>query len=107
MSEDEYHRPVEASADVLTDLWAKEEELDSYGLGRYAMSIGLTPPPEPEGFSAWAIIVAYPERDYSNPVLYWWGPENNPDDADLPEPADDSDPSSQAGWSDPGDQARS
>lgn len=87
----EYNRRVEASPEVLADLWEAEERYDSYGLADYARSIGLTPPPEPAGFTKWAIVVSYEDEDLSKPLLYWWGPEDNPGDADLPDWDDSGD----------------
>lgn len=76
---------MEAGPEALADLWEKDEEYDSYGLADYARSIGLTPSAEPADFTHWSIRVAYPDGDLTKPTLYWWGPEDSPGDADLPE----------------------
>lgn len=82
---EEPHRPVQASADVLADLWERVDQLDTRDLTAYALERGLTPPAEPEGYQGWEIVIAYPDRDYDNGVLYWWGPEEDHGEEDETE----------------------
>lgn len=81
-----YDRPVEASPEVLADLRHRfDTDLDSRELGDYARTIGLEPPAEPAGYQRWDIVEKYPDEDYDNGVLYWWGPEEDHGEEDCPQ----------------------
>ncbi|WP_030160260.1 hypothetical protein [Glycomyces sp. NRRL B-16210] len=71
---DEDLRVVEARPEAMSDLWEKEEQLDSYGLAAYAKEIGLAPP---EGFWSVEIVVAFPENGPEDGVLAWLGPDTS------------------------------
>lgn len=90
-SEAEPHRPVETSAEVMADLWSKVDEMDTRDFTAYALGLGLTPPAEPAGYKGWEVVIAYPNNDFDNGVLYWWGPEEDHGEEDFPAEAPTAD----------------
>jgi hypothetical protein len=58
----------------MADLWSKVDEMDTRDFTVYARSLGLTPPAEPV-YGGWEVVIAYPNDEWDNPVLYWWGPD--------------------------------
>ncbi|MCD0445658.1 hypothetical protein LO763_18795 [Glycomyces sp. A-F 0318] len=88
--EAEPHRPVQAAPEVLADLRAKADELDTRELTRLALGLGLAPPQEPAGYQGWEIVVAYPDEDFGTGVLYWLGPQPDHGGEDYPAEGDES-----------------
>ncbi|MFC4337669.1 hypothetical protein [Salininema proteolyticum] len=78
------HSPVVASPEVMADLWSKVDDLDARELTEYALELGLTPPDDPPGHKGWKIVIAYPNADFDNGVLYWRGPEEGHGEGDFP-----------------------
>lgn len=72
---------VTADPELLADLKAKSEELDSAGLGQYAVRIGLRPPHYFEGRPV-SIEEAVPPGYEGEPLLMWSGhlPSVRPED---------------------------
>lgn len=71
---DEDLKAVEAKPEVLSDLWEKEEQLDSFHLATYAKGIGVNPP---DGFWSAEIVVAFPDHGPEQGVLAWLGPDTS------------------------------
>ena len=69
------NKRIDASPDVLADLWLREDTLSSKELARYAREThGLTPPDTPVG-AVWDIGVRFPPDGPDDGVLYWLGPD--------------------------------
>lgn len=79
MDEDIERWIVTTDPTLLAKLWAKDDELDSFGMAEYAMSLGLFPPSYEEGQEHHSIEHVIPPGHEGPPLLVWsaglWSPK--------------------------------
>lgn len=85
-----YDRPLEAAPEVVAELMVKADELDTAELTKYALGLGLTPPPDPPGYTGWILCLRWDgwgesdERGEPVAMLVWVGPHpDHGEEADL------------------------